>query len=277
MRTSTLLVFLIVVVAAAASVTGQSAPAGGPDRGWMGAARRGRVRQLPGTRFALRARGVDARRSQGRGRSRGACGELRFVFARDASKPRGAGEGYVVTDGGCTLPGGVEPNSAAFRHRAESRPGAARVGDPGLPRTIHLDGRVHPHLSRWTPTAVGHSVGRVRSRCAGRRDDWSDRRQRHGRRLADTGNGPDRTLPPVLRRQTLDDYLHLAGPEGVSQASHLRDCGRRYASNTLNRAPPKKKKKKTKTLRRKKKKKKTSLNCLNAPSGPESHHGNLVH
>ena len=32
--------------------------------------------------------------------------------------------------------------------------------NPGLPRTIHLDGRVHPHLSRWTPTAVGHSVGR---------------------------------------------------------------------------------------------------------------------
>ena len=84
----------------------------------------------------------------------------RFDFARDPSKPRGAGEGYVVTDGGCTLPGGVEPNSAAF-HIVQSSDQVLIVREnPGLPRTIHLDGRVHPHLSRWTPNAVGHSVGR---------------------------------------------------------------------------------------------------------------------
>ena len=84
----------------------------------------------------------------------------RFDFARDASKPKGAGEGYVVTDGNCTLPGGVEPNSAAF-HLVQSREQVLIVREnPGLPRTIYMDGRAHPDLSRWTPTAVGHSTGR---------------------------------------------------------------------------------------------------------------------
>ena len=84
----------------------------------------------------------------------------RFDYARDLSKPRGPGEGYVVTDGSCTLPGGVEPNSAAF-HLVQARDQVVIVREnPGLPRTIYMDGRAHPHLSRWTPTAVGHSTGR---------------------------------------------------------------------------------------------------------------------
>ena len=82
------------------------------------------------------------------------------LLRRDPSKPRAAGEGYVVTDGGCGLPGGVEPNSAAF-HIVQSKDQVLIVREnPGLPRTIHLDGRVHPHLTRWTANAVGHSVGR---------------------------------------------------------------------------------------------------------------------
>lgn len=84
----------------------------------------------------------------------------RFDFARDPSQPKGPGEGYVVTDGNCTLPGGVEPNSAAF-HLVQSREQVVIVREnPGLPRTIYLDGRAHPDLSRVTPTAVGHSTGR---------------------------------------------------------------------------------------------------------------------
>lgn len=84
----------------------------------------------------------------------------RFDFGRDPSKPRPAGEGYVVTDGNCTLPGGVEPNSAAF-HVVQSREQVLMVREnPGLPRTIYMDGRAHPDLSRLTPTAVGHSTGR---------------------------------------------------------------------------------------------------------------------
>ena len=68
----------------------------------------------------------------------------RFDFARDPSKPRAAGEGYVVTDGSCTLPGGVEPNSAAF-HVVQSREQVLIVREnPGLPRTIYMDGRAHP-------------------------------------------------------------------------------------------------------------------------------------
>jgi hypothetical protein len=84
----------------------------------------------------------------------------RFDFARDQSKPRAAGEGYVVTDGNCTLPGGVEPNSAAF-HVVQSKDQVLIVREnPGLPRTIYMDGRAHPALSRITPNAVGHSTGR---------------------------------------------------------------------------------------------------------------------
>jgi hypothetical protein len=84
----------------------------------------------------------------------------RFDFARDPSKPRAAGEGYVVTDGNCTLPGGVEPNSSAF-HVVQSRDQVLIVREnPGLARTIYMDGRAHPDLSRLTPTAVGHSTGR---------------------------------------------------------------------------------------------------------------------
>jgi hypothetical protein len=84
----------------------------------------------------------------------------RFDFARDASQPKGAGDGYVVTDGSCTLPGGVEPNSAAF-HLVQSRDQVLIVREnPGLPRTIYIDGRAHPDLSRLTPTGVGHSTGR---------------------------------------------------------------------------------------------------------------------
>ena len=84
----------------------------------------------------------------------------RFDFARDPSKPKGVGEGYVVTDGSCTLPGGVEPNSAAF-HLVQSRDQVLIVREnPGLPRTIYMDGRAHPDLTRLMPTAVGHSTGR---------------------------------------------------------------------------------------------------------------------
>lgn len=84
----------------------------------------------------------------------------RFDFARDPSKPRAPGEGYVVTDGNCNLPGGVEPNSAAF-HVVQSREQVLIVREnPGLPRTIYMDGRSHPDLSRLTPSAVGHSTGR---------------------------------------------------------------------------------------------------------------------
>jgi hypothetical protein len=84
----------------------------------------------------------------------------RFDFARDPSKPRPPGEGYVVTDGNCNLPGGVEPNSAAF-HLVQSRDQVLIVREnPGLPRTIYMDGRAHPDLSRLVPTAVGHSTGR---------------------------------------------------------------------------------------------------------------------
>jgi hypothetical protein len=84
----------------------------------------------------------------------------RFDFSRDPSKPRPAGEGYVVTDGNCSLPGGVEPNSSAF-HIVQSHEQVLIVREnPGLPRTIYIDGRAHPDLSRLTPTAVGHSTGR---------------------------------------------------------------------------------------------------------------------
>lgn len=84
----------------------------------------------------------------------------RFDYARDPSQPKPPGEAYVVTDGNCRLPSGVEPNSAAL-HLVQGRDETLILRenpDPG--RHIFLDGRRHPGLGRWTPTATGHSVGR---------------------------------------------------------------------------------------------------------------------
>jgi hypothetical protein len=76
------------------------------------------------------------------------------------NRPHAAGEPYVVTNGNCMLPGGLEPNSSAF-HIIQSKQEVVIVREnPGHHRTIYMDGRKHPDLSRWTPTAVGHSVGR---------------------------------------------------------------------------------------------------------------------
>jgi len=86
-------------------------------------------------------------------------GGLRPGLVADDNKPHGAGEPYVVTDGNCTLPGGLEPNSSAF-HIIQSKDEVVIVREnPGLHRTIYMDGRKHPDLARWRPTAVGHSVG----------------------------------------------------------------------------------------------------------------------
>ncbi len=84
----------------------------------------------------------------------------RFDYARDPSQPKPPGEAYIVTDGNCRLPSGVEPNSAAF-HIVQSRDEILILRenpDPG--RRIFMDGRGHPDLRRWTPTPTGHSVGR---------------------------------------------------------------------------------------------------------------------
>ena len=87
-------------------------------------------------------------------------GGLRPGLVADDNKPHAAGEPYVVTDGSCTLPGGLEPNSSAF-HIIQSKDEVLIVREnPGLHRTIYMDGRTHPDLSRWRPTVVGHSIGR---------------------------------------------------------------------------------------------------------------------
>ena len=87
-------------------------------------------------------------------------GGLRPGLVADDNKPHAAGEPYVVTDGSCTLPGGLEPNSSAF-HIIQSKDEVLIVREnPGLHRTIYMNGRTHPDLSRWRPTVVGHSVGR---------------------------------------------------------------------------------------------------------------------
>ena len=157
----------------------------------------------------------------------------RFDFARDPSQPRRAGDGYVVTDGSCTLPGGVEPNSAAF-HIVQSRDQVLVVREnPGLPRTIYLDGRAHPDLSRLTPTAVGHSTGRYERGRAGRRDDRPCNGQRDRGRVAHARNATDRALPPVAGWPAAHHQLHLAGPEGVREAAHVRDPGRAHAARQL--------------------------------------------
>jgi hypothetical protein len=84
----------------------------------------------------------------------------RFDYARDPSQPKPPGEAYIVTDGNCRLPSGVEPNSAAL-HIVQGRDEVLVLRenpDPG--RHIFLDSRRHPDLGRWTPTLTGHSIGR---------------------------------------------------------------------------------------------------------------------
>ena len=73
------------------------------------------------------------------------------------------GEAYVVTEGNCGFPGGIEPNSAAF-HIVQHRDQVVIVREnPGLGRNIYMDGRPHPDLTRLVPTVTGHSVGRYES------------------------------------------------------------------------------------------------------------------
>jgi hypothetical protein len=77
------------------------------------------------------------------------------------ARPHGPGEPYIVSQGGCGGPagGGIEPNSAAmFLIQTGSEVVVTREGPGG--RHIHMDGRAHPDLTRWTPTPTGHSVGR---------------------------------------------------------------------------------------------------------------------
>jgi hypothetical protein len=84
----------------------------------------------------------------------------RLDYARDPSKPKGAGEAYIVTDGRCGG-GGVplEPNSSAF-FMTQTRDSVLVTREGAGARHIYLDGRKHPDASVWTPNGQGHSVGR---------------------------------------------------------------------------------------------------------------------
>jgi hypothetical protein len=85
----------------------------------------------------------------------------RFDFARDPSaKPKGEGEAYIVTEGRCFGMGiPLEPNSAAF-FITQSKDKVLITREGAGARHLHMDGRKHPDLANWTPTALGHSVAR---------------------------------------------------------------------------------------------------------------------
>jgi hypothetical protein len=86
--------------------------------------------------------------------------QLAFDFLRDASQPRAEGETYVVGTGAC---GGnqvpLEPNSAAF-FMTQTADKVLITREGGGSRHVHLDGRGHPDLATWEPTALGHSIAR---------------------------------------------------------------------------------------------------------------------
>jgi hypothetical protein len=67
-------------------------------------------------------------------------GGLRPGLVADDNKPHGAGEPYVVTDGNCTLPGGLEPNSSAF-HIIQSKDEVVIVRENPGTASNHLHGR----------------------------------------------------------------------------------------------------------------------------------------
>lgn len=87
----------------------------------------------------------------------------RFDYARDPSTRRAEGEAYIVTEGRCgqALGAGVplEPNSAAF-FITQTRDKVLVTREGAGARHLSLDGRPHPHLASWTPTAQGHSIAR---------------------------------------------------------------------------------------------------------------------
>ena len=118
-------------------------------------------------------------------------------------------------------------------HRAEPRPGADRAREP-RPAAHDLHGRPRAPGSEPLDANGRRPLDRpIRGRRAGRRDDRPRDGQRHGRRVADAGNAADRALPPVGRRPASHDHLHVAGPEGVREAAHLRDRGRAHAARQL--------------------------------------------
>jgi hypothetical protein len=156
-----LFALLLLFAAAAPAAAQPRAGADGPDLegGWVrvdadgSGSFGGLLSKFPRAQLTPAARAAQAEQAT-------RAAQPRFDYARDPSKPKAPGEGYVVTDGNCNLPGGVEPNSAAF-HLVQSRDQILIVREnPGLPRTIYMDGRPHPSLARWTPNGVGHSVGR---------------------------------------------------------------------------------------------------------------------
>ena len=74
------------------------------------------------------------------------------------------GEPYIVVDrpcGGGFANGalGVNPDSGAI-HIIQQKDEVIIAPERGGSRHIYLDGRAHPDLSRWTPTASGHAIGR---------------------------------------------------------------------------------------------------------------------
>jgi hypothetical protein len=77
--------------------------------------------------------------------------------------PKGVGEAYVVTEGRCAQATGagvpLEPNSAAFFVTQTAGKVLITREGPGS-RSLYLDGRTHPSLTTWTPTAQGHSIAR---------------------------------------------------------------------------------------------------------------------
>ena len=86
--------------------------------------------------------------------------QLQFDFLRDPSQPRAAGEAYIVTSGRCggnAVP--LEPNSAAF-FMTQTADKVLITREGGGSRHLFLDGRTHPDLDVWEPTALGHSVAR---------------------------------------------------------------------------------------------------------------------
>ena len=75
------------------------------------------------------------------------------------------GEPYIVVDrpcGGGFANGalGVNPDSGAI-HIVVQKDEVVIAPERGGARHIFLDGRAHPDLSRWTPTASGHGIGRL--------------------------------------------------------------------------------------------------------------------
>ena len=101
--------------------------------------------------------------ARGAAPQRGAGGQPPLSF--DENRVHAVGEPYIVVDQPCSAGVsqfaaalGINPDSGGI-HIIEGKDEVTLGSERGGVRHIFMDGRIHPDMSAWAPTVVGHSIG----------------------------------------------------------------------------------------------------------------------